>query len=94
MHVQGRTLGRTLERQPKDDLSQVIGDPDGRGPVENLVPGKIVHDFLGVSASGFIVGQRSSEAVEDPHPVNDMKMVSPHNARMSWAKTGSCLTNV
>ena len=72
----------------------VIGDPDGRGPVENLVPGKIVRDLLGMSASGFIVGQRSCEAVEDRHPISDMKMISPHNARMNLAKTGSCLTNL
>ena len=29
-------------------LLPVVGDPDGRGPVENLVPGKIVRDFLRV----------------------------------------------
>jgi hypothetical protein len=79
-------LGRTLERQPTDDLSEVIGDPDGRGPLENLVPGKTIRDLLGVSASGFIVGQRSSEAVEDLHPVNDVKMISPHDATMNELK--------
>ena len=86
--------GRTIERHPIDDFPQVVGDPDGRGPVENLVPGKIVRDFLGVIAGGFIVGQFRPEAVEDRHPINDMKMISPHNARMNWAKTRSCLTNV
>ena len=58
-------LGRTFERQFKDNLSLVVGDPDGRGPVENLVPGKIVRDFLGVIAGGVIVGQFRPEAVED-----------------------------
>ena len=48
--------------------------------------GKIVRDFLGVSASGFIVGQRGSEAVENPRPLNDVKMISPHDATMNELK--------
>jgi hypothetical protein len=62
--------------------------------LENLVPGKTIRDFLGVIASGFVIGQRGSEAVEDRHAINDMKMISPHKARTDWAKTRSCLTNV
>ena len=92
--LESSVRGRTVERHPINDFPQVVGDPDGRGPVENLVPGKIVRDFLGVTAGGFIVGQFRPEAVEDRHPINDMKMISPHNARMNWAKTRSCLTNV
>lgn len=61
-------LGRTFERHPENDFSQVIGDPDGRGPVENLVPVKIIRNFLSVSASGFVVGQFRPEAVEDRRP--------------------------
>ena len=76
--AESRRLGRTIGRRPEDDFSQVIGDPHGHGPLER--PGKIVGDFLSVGASGGIVGQRGSQAVEDPHPVNDVKMIPPHDS--------------
>ena len=88
--AESRRLGRTIGRRPEDNFSQVVGDSHGHGPLER--PGKIVGDFLSVGASGGIVGQRGSEAVEDPNPVNDVKMVSPHNARMIGLKHGSSLT--
>ena len=84
-----RELGGTIDG---DDFAQVVGNPYGRGPVEHL--GKVVGDFSGVGASSLVVGQRCSEAVEDPRPLNDVKMVSPHNPRMIGPKHRSSLTGV
>ena len=77
----GRQLGRTID---EDDFPEVVGDPDCRDPLEHL--GKIVRDFLGVSAGGLVVWQRGSEAVEDPRPLNDVKMISSHDATMNELK--------
>ena len=82
--AESRRLGRAIGRRPEDDFSQVVGDPHGHGPLER--PGKIVGDFLSVGASGVVIGQRGSEAVEDPHPVNDVKMISPHDAMNDWVQ--------